>query len=267
MVELFSIIQLSVLAWGLVFLLMSLIYGVSRLINNAGIVDIFWAFGFSVLISLYLIYTDGVWLHKILLSSMVYIASARLTLHIIKRFIKEYPKEDPRYTAFKVQWHPHPEWMTFWVFQLQGLLMIWVSLPFLLACQNPFPGIQLTEWIAVLLFGIAFLGETLADWQLQQFKSNSLNTKKTCQSGLWYYSRHPNYFFQWLLWVSFALFSWQAPWGFLGIISPALMLHFLMNVTGIKATEAHAIKSRTDYAQYQKTTSPFIPWFPKKQIR
>jgi len=79
---------------------------------------------------------------------------------------------------------------------------------------------------------------------------------------LWNYSRHPNYFFEWLIWVAFALFALGSPYGYLGLVSPLLMLFFLFRVTGIPATEAQALRTKgEDYKQYQQTTSAFVPWF------
>lgn len=81
---------------------------------------------------------------------------------------------------------------------------------------------------------------------------------------MWRYSRYPNYFFEWLIWVVFALVALASPYGYVGLVSPALILYFLLRVTGIPATEAQAIRSRgEEYRQYQRTTSAFVPWFPK----
>ena len=82
---------------------------------------------------------------------------------------------------------------------------------------------------------------------------------------MWNYSRHPNYFFEWLIWVAFAFFALAAPYGWIGLIAPALILYFLLRVTGIPATEAQALRSRgEEYQRYQRTTSAFVPWFPKR---
>jgi steroid 5-alpha reductase family enzyme len=82
--------------------------------------------------------------------------------------------------------------------------------------------------------------------------------------GLWRYSRHPNYFFEWLIWVAFALFALGSPAGLWGLFSPALILYFVLRVTGIPATEAQAIRTRgEEYRRYQQTTSAFVPWFPR----
>ena len=114
--------------------------------------------------------------------------------------------------------------------------------------------------------GLGLTIRRLADAQLHRFKQDPANKGKTCQVGLWHYSRHPNFFFEWLIWVSYALYAMGSPSGAWGWLSPALMLYFVTKVTGIPATEAQALRSRGDeYRKYQQTTSAFFPWPPKKQ--
>jgi steroid 5-alpha reductase family enzyme len=138
-----------------------------------------------------------------------------------------------------------------------------LSLPFLLALHDPLKGIEELENAGAWTFVVAFLGEMTADWQLARFKRNPKNKGKVCNVGLWRYSRHPNYFFEWLIWVSFALVASSARYGYWGFLSPALILYFLLRVSGIPATEEQALRSKGDaYRKYQKATSPFIPWFP-----
>jgi steroid 5-alpha reductase family enzyme len=112
---------------------------------------------------------------------------------------------------------------------------------------------------------IGMVGEAIADWQLEKFKKDPANKGKTCTAGLWNYSRHPNYFFEWLMWIGCATIALASPWGWLGLLSPALILYFLLGATGIPATEAQALRSRGDeYRAYQRSTNAFVPWFPKK---
>jgi steroid 5-alpha reductase family enzyme len=100
---------------------------------------------------------------------------------------------------------------------------------------------------------------------LAQYRGDPVNRGKTCRLGLWKYSRHPNYFFEWLYWWVYVLIAWTAPLGWISLLAPGLMLFFLLKVTGIPATEAQAVRSRgDDYRDYQRTTSMFIPWFPQK---
>jgi steroid 5-alpha reductase family enzyme len=84
-----------------------------------------------------------------------------------------------------------------------------------------------------------------------------------CNLGLWRYSRHPNYFFEFLIWVSFAIVALPVQYGYLGLISPLLILFFLFRVSGIPVTEEQALRSKGEaYRKYQRSTSAFIPWFP-----
>jgi steroid 5-alpha reductase family enzyme len=133
-----------------------------------------------------------------------------------------------------------------------------------MASRNPDPRVSLLEGAAVALWTLAMAGEAAADAQLNKFKSDPSNKGRTCQVGLWRYSRHPNYFFEWLIWVAFATFALGSPGGFWGLLSPVLILYFVLRVTGIPATEAQAIRTRgKEYRRYQQTTSAFVPWFPK----
>jgi steroid 5-alpha reductase family enzyme len=104
----------------------------------------------------------------------------------------------------------------------------------------------------------------LADAQLNAFKRRPDKSSPVCDVGLWRYSRHPNYFFEWLIWVAYFLFAAASPWGWLGILSPVAILFLLLKVTGIPMTEEQAVRSKGDaYRRYQKTTSAFVPWFRK----
>ena len=148
--------------------------------------------------------------------------------------------------------------------QLQAVLIVLLSIPFLIVCLNDRPGISLLEWLGVAIWSIAVAGEGVADWQLKQFRSRSENKGKICQAGLWNLSRHPNYFFEWLVWVGFFVFALGSPLGCAAIYCPALMLFFLLRVTGIPLTEELSLKSKGNaYREYQRTTSAFVPWFKK----
>ena len=111
---------------------------------------------------------------------------------------------------------------------------------------------------------IALCGEALSDFQMQRFKADRANDGKVCEAGLWRYSRHPNYFFESLIWWGFFIAALSSPHGWVTIICPLLMLYLLFQVTGIPLTEEYAIKSKGElYRAYQRTTNAFVPWFPK----
>ena len=131
--------------------------------------------------------------------------------------------------------------------------------PVLLASLNPEP-LGVLDILGGVIWFIALTGETIADRQLDRFRKNPDNRGQVCQDGLWRYSRHPNYFFEWLHWWSYVLIAIGAPWGWLTIIGPLAMLFFVTRVTGIPPTEAQALKSRGEaYRRYQQTTNAFFP--------
>jgi steroid 5-alpha reductase family enzyme len=104
----------------------------------------------------------------------------------------------------------------------------------------------------------------VADHQLNAFKRRHAGERRVCNVGLWRYSRHPNYFFEWLIWVAYFLFACASPLGWIAVISPAIILYLLLRVTGIPLTEEQSIRSRGEaYRAYQRTTSAFVPWFPR----
>jgi len=136
---------------------------------------------------------------------------------------------------------------------------------FLLPVFNTTPRFDLLEIAGVCLWCTALAGETVADAQLSAFKRIAANQGQVCDVGLWRCSRHPNYFFEWLVWVAYFLFALGSPLGWLAAIGPASILYLLLRVTGIPLTEEQSIRSKGDaYRRYQATTSAFAPWFPRK---
>jgi len=162
-------------------------------------------------------------------------------------------------------WARHLQLKFLVFFLFQAALDVVLATPFLVAALNPRSGLSWPELAGVAVWAFAFAGEVTADRQLERFKRDPVNRGQVCDVGLWRYSRHPNYFFEFLIWVGFALFAWPSPWGWLALVSPALILYFLLRVTGIPATEAQSLRSRGDaYRRYRQSTSPFVPWFPKR---
>lgn len=146
--------------------------------------------------------------------------------------------EDGRFAARRARWGDRASTKFFWFFQAQALLAVVFSLPALLSSTNGTPAFSSLELSAAGLWIAAYAGETTADRQLLHFNVNEANRGRTCQVGLWRYSRHPDYFFEWLIWVAYALFAFAAPWGPLALVCPA----------------ARA---------YQLTTRPFVAWLRK----
>lgn len=242
---------------------MVVLWFVQRRTRNAGIVDAGWALGVGACALLAAVTLDGWVGRRIAIAGVMTIWSARLGLYLLRdRVIGR--EEDGRYAELRRTWGTGADARFFWFFQLQALAMLLFALPALLASANPRPALAPLELAALAVWLVAFAGELTADRQLEQFKADRSNRGRTCRTGLWRYSRHPNYFFEWVMWVAYALFALASPWGWVAIACPATMVYLLFRVTGIPATEAQALRSRgEDYRQYQQTTSAFFPWKPQ----
>jgi len=249
----------------IVAVMMLALWLVHLLIKNAAIVDVGWAAGLAILAVYYAWAGPGYPARKWTIATMVAVWGARLAVYLLfARVIGQ--EEEGRYKELRAQWKTFLPLRFLLFFEFQALLDVVLSLPFLLACLNPAAPLGWLEKLGGAIWIVGIAGEALADAQLDAFKKNPANKGKTCRAGLWNYSRHPNYFFEWLIWVGYATFALASPWGWLGLLSPALILYFLLGVTGIPATEAQALRSRgEEYREYQKTTSAFVPWFPRRQ--
>jgi steroid 5-alpha reductase family enzyme/uncharacterized protein (DUF2062 family) len=245
--------------------LMLVIWYVALRVNNLGIVDIAWAAAFAPIAIDYALVTHGDPARRGVCAGLATLWSLRLATHLYIRVLGHHPEEDVRYAKLREQWGKNLKPQALLFFELQAVLIVLLSAPFLLACLNPQPAISILEWVGVAVCVTAVAGEGLADWQLKQFRAVPENKGRICQKGLWNFSRHPNYFFEWLIWVGFFLFAWKSPGGCYTVLCPALMLFFLLRVTGIPMTEELSVKTKGEaYRQYQRTTSAFVPWFKKK---
>lgn len=235
-----------------------------RATRDATLVDAGWAFSLAVLAVLYAVLAPGGLEHRILIATLASVESVRIGCLVLGRLGKG---EDARYAELRERWRARGlEQASFAVFfQAQALVAAILSVPFLLASYSEHDGLEPLEWVGAALWIVAFGGEWLADRQLAAFKANPENRGKTLRGGLWRYSRHPNYFFQWLTWAAYALIALPAPYGWLGLIAPAVMLLSILFVTGIPPSEAQALRSRgDDYRRYQRETSAFVPLPPRK---
>jgi len=245
--------------------MMLLLWITHLLIRNAAIVDVGWAAGLATLAVFYAIQGPGYPARKWVIAAMAGFWGLRLALYLLfSRVIGK--REEGRYVQLRREWKTHLPLRFLFFFEFQALLTVVLSLPFLLACLNTRAGLGRLEKIGAAIWLISICGEAAADFQLNRFRRNSETGGKTYRGGLWRYSRHPNYFFEWMIWVGYAIFALGSPWGWLGLISPALMLYFLLGPTGIAATEAQALRTRgAEYRAYQRSTSTFVPWFRKKE--
>lgn len=246
------------------FTLMSLLWVYQVIKKDATIVDVGWSFGMG-LSACYLAWAvDGNPGRQLFATSLIALWSLRLGGYLWYARILKGHSEDPRYLAMRESMGKHASLKFFGVFQAQTLFVVFFMFPFVAVLVDQQPLWQLHDFIAIGFWLIAVIGETIADKQLHQFKTNPVNKGKTCQVGLWQYSRHPNYFFEWLHWFAYPLIAWGSPYGLWAWIMPAMMLLFLVKLTGIPYSESQALKHRADYAEYQKKTPKFFPKWSKK---
>jgi steroid 5-alpha reductase family enzyme len=256
-------IRLALFGWALMAVMMTALFIVQYRRRQADIVDVGWAFGLGVLGIMYASAANGDATRRLLLAIMASVWSFRLAAYLfVNRFL--HPEEDGRYIALRSSWGKNAQPRFFVFFQVQGFLDVLLSIPFLVVAFHPAGSFSTWDFIACGVWLAAVFGEILADRQLARFRSQPDNKGAVCRVGLWRYSRHPNYFFEWIHWWTYVLLGVGSAYWWLTLISPAVMLFFILKVTGIPPTEARALQSRGDaYREYQRTTSAFIPWFPK----
>ena len=257
----YTVWQLAFYSFLACSVIMGLVWVWSYRIKNAGVVDIFWSYNFPVIAIILFLLAPGFETRKELICGMVVLAGLRLGTHLAIRVTKHLREEEPRYAQIRKDWGANAEPKMFGFFQMQAASNILLAIPFFISAMNPEPRIGLIEYAGVILWAISVSGEAIADRQLASFKKDSANKGKVCDTGLWHYSRHPNYFFEWLMWVSYFVFALASPYGYLAVISPAIILYLLLKVTGIPTTEQQSLRSRPDaYKKYQASTSVFVPW-------
>ena len=228
--------------------------------DNAGIVDVLWAFGLACSALWLALSGSGALTARALVGALATAWGLRLAWHLWRRVRSE--AEDGRYRALRRHWDgDQRKFLGFFLFQ--ALLVVLFSLPLAAVVAHPQPS-PLQLGAAALLWVVSVLGEALADAQLARFRADPGNRGRTCDRGLWRYSRHPNYFFEWLHWCAWAIAAVGAPHAWLGLLGPVLMYLFLRFISGIPFTEQQALRTRgDDYRAYQRRTPMFFPWFPK----
>ena len=256
-------VTLLLVGAGAVVLVMSALWLLGIRHRNFSYVDIGWSANFALLAVIDGALGGGAAPRRALIATMVALWSLRLAWHLGRRVLGA--PEEGRYVELRRRWGADGEralnGRMYRFFMLQAALNVFLSLPLLVACLDPAPALGTLEWLGVAIWAVGLGGESLADRQLARFKADPASRGRVCEQGLWRYSRHPNYFFEWTIWIAYAAFALASPpWGYAGLLMPALMLHFLLNVTGIRATEEQALRSKGEaYREYQRRTSAFVP--------
>jgi steroid 5-alpha reductase family enzyme len=251
-------------AWATAATLQLTLWLVAQRTRNAGIVDVGWAASFSFVIALFALRATApanAWL-PIAVVALAW--SLRLAGYLIARGAASGPEEG-RYVDLRARWAPNAARSFFVFFQAQaalsGLLSAAFAVPFVAEPQCAW-----LPWLGAAVSAIGVAGESIADAELARWKRDPANRAKVCDAGLWGLSRHPNYFFEWCVWLGYAVYGLGFGWpGAIALVPQAIILASIFGVTGIPPTEAQALRSKGDrYRDYQRRVSRFVPWPPRR---
>lgn len=240
----------------LVWLFMSLVYVIAYRRKRLDTVDIAWGLGFVVVAwSSYLQQPSS---QSLAILGLVTVWGLRLANHIWQRSRKK-QEDDPRYQAIASKWKGN-YWVRayFSIFMLQGVLVLVVSLPIFVATGEPLSGWAWLTWLGVLVWLKGFIFEAISDYQLANFLKLK-DRPKVLQTGLWKYSRHPNYYGELVQWWGIGIIALQVSYGWIGLIGPLTLTLLIVFVSGIPPIEKRRAKD-PEYREYMNRTSPLIPW-------
>ena len=253
------------ICWFFIAIFMVLLWAIQLKTDNAAIADVGWAYGI-VFGALYFSFIgDGNKERIVLTATLAVIWGLRLgTYLLVNRVINV--KEDSRYLNFRKSAGRNIRRYFFLFFQAQAVVAILFIIPICIVFYNS-KQLNYIDIIAIIVWLLSMVGECVADKQLSNFKSNKANQGKVCQKGLWKYSRHPNYFFEWIHWWSYVLLNLGSNNIWISISGPIIMLFFLIKVSGVPFAEQQSLKSKgIEYKKYIETTNMFFPWLPKDRI-
>lgn len=237
---------------------------VSIKIRDASIIDIFWGPGFGIVALTTFILTDAPGPSGLLLTAFACLWSIRLGTHLAGRWLSHGRREDARYVAMRNKAGPsfgRRSLVT--VYGLQGALMWLVSMPLQVGiAQSGGATFNVFTALGCIIFTLGFVMEALADAQLRDFKADSANEGKIMSSGLWSWSRHPNYFGNACLWWGLFLIAVDAPYGIFTIVSPVIMTFLLLRVSGVALLERRMARVKPEYLEYQQSVNAFVPLPP-----
>jgi len=266
--DLLTLLPIVLGLWAVFAGLMAMAWVIEQRTGNAGWVDVSWtaAMGIVGVIGVFLFAPRDLGAREFLVVGMVAVWALRLAGHISWRSTTV--SDDPRYVKLRRQWGKSASRNMFWFLQAQAAFSVPMLVAIILAAWNPATLLTGLDPLAIALFSIALVGSATADAQLARFKKTG-STGQVCDTGLWAWSRHPNYFFEWLIWVSFALLAVNLagawPWGYLAMLGPACMFWLLRYVSGVPPLEDHMVaKYGAAYRTYQSSTSVFFPLPPSR---
>jgi steroid 5-alpha reductase family enzyme len=248
--------------------LMAIAWVVQRHTGNSGWVDTIWTFAVGLVGA-----ASALWpmagaapnSRQWLVAALVAVWSLRLGSHIAVRSAGI--SDDPRYAAFASEWGVNSPRKMFIFLQNQGFGSIPLVFAIFVAARFPSTPLRLQDYAGALILLAGIAGEALADAQLKNFRNDPVNKRRVCDAGLWRWSRHPNYFFEWFGWLAYPVIaiSVDYAWGWAALLAPVFMYWILVHVTGIPPLEQQMLRSRGErYRDYQSRTSAFFPLPPQK---
>ncbi|HDT13445.1 MAG TPA: DUF1295 domain-containing protein [Candidatus Aminicenantes bacterium] len=241
---------------------MILVYLLAQVLRNNGIVDIAWGLGFIVVTAVLFAREPGLYPAKALAILFVLVWGLRLAIHIFKR--NRGKPEDFRYAAMRKRWGKAAPLKAFvFVFMLQGLFMLVVSLPITVLIGAPARPLGAFDVAGALLFAAGFLFEVVGDRQLAAHVRDPANKGRLMTRGLWAATRHPNYIGEAALWWGMGLLALGSPRGWIALLGPLTITFLLLFVSGVPLLEKK-YAGRSDWEAYKARTPKFFPWFPKK---
>jgi steroid 5-alpha reductase family enzyme len=250
--------------------LMSVAWVVQRRTGQSGWIDVTWSIGVGaagVFLALAPLGEDERGARQYLVAFFALAGALRLGLHIAARSFNA--GEDPRYHDLAVEWGADFSRRLFWFLQIQAACAFLLAIAVFLAARNPAAFPSPTDFIGSAVLVVAVAGEAWSDAALARFRSSRGHREGVCMSGPWAWSRHPNYFFQWLIWVGFAIvamnFTGAWPQGWLALLAPAFIYWLLVHVSGVPPLEKHMLASRGDaFRAYQARVNVFFPGPPRR---
>ena len=261
-------IDFTAMIWNLVavFIMMMIGWLISLRYRNVTIVDSLWGLGFVLIAWITFFLSQGFLGRRLLIVTLVSLWGIRLSIFLTRR--NWGAGEDPRYGEWRKK-SGERFWLIslFKVFLLQAIFLWVISLVLQFGQLSPTPNRFIwLDMLGFFVWGAGFLFEAVGDWQLARFKANPATKGQVMDQGLWAYTRHPNYFGEFLIWWGLFLITLSTPNSWWTIICPLIVTAVLLKMTGIPLTESTIVKSRPGYKDYIKRTSAFVPWFPRKEI-
>jgi steroid 5-alpha reductase family enzyme len=238
---------------------------VQRRAGDSGWVDVFWTFGTGVAGVACALTAGTVEFRSGLVAVLVAVWAVRLGVYIALR-VTQGP-EDSRYQRLRESWGAKYQGRLFGFMQVQAPVSALLCLSIALASADPSPALRLRDLAAALILIVAIAGEGLADAQLKRFRADPASHGQVNDRGLWAWSRHPNYFFEWLGWLAYPVMALDLdhPITWLSLVAPALMYLVLTRLTGVAYLEQHMAQSRgAPWTDYARRTSSFFPIPPRR---